>query len=531
MEGDTEVAGPRHRLRGRCGLPSFWKGAEGLLEEEPIPLQGEAAGHEHVVVLQEFAERDQDLAEVRDHPDVTGEAFRRRGIGDLDEIARVEDDEGPFDRVAGRHRARLPRSFRLDLRPDRDEVVEDVHRCGMQGDGREARGPGPTVSEAEAAGAAGMAEDRSARDDILDEHLARFDPAVFRELLRSRILLLDVGGHELPPVDAELPDMLEDLRRFQAHAVRNHEAGAASDPVRLDPREVSEAADLRVLGPLPVDGDGTVRDDQRDFLLGGRVLEVLHLAVERNLFLEPLHLFAGGLVSSDAELPPDDVGDEDAEGLPGAARGSDRAGVRQVDVGGPVPVPFDLDGREALEGRHEDAFRQDREADADRSLDRLLLARRGTEGHLLGDEDRELFPVVMLRQFSDATGDAFDLVMFEQPLDPGGEVVGQGNLHVEFGVEAAGPGGPGDRVRRLDLRREATEVGADLLRHDGRRTHSIPSRGESGRSYPEVRVYVFASTRMRRHEFPWVKLYRHRPGLIQWHAEGPRPRRFPEIDR
>ena len=261
MEGDTEVAGPRHRLRGRCGLPSFWEGAEGLLEEEPIPLQGEAAGHEHVVVLQEFAERDQDLAEVRDHPDVAGEAFRRRGIGDLDEIARVEDDEGPFDRVAGRHRARLPRSFRLDLRPDRDEVVEDVHRCGMQGDGREARGPGPTVSEAEAAGAAGMAEDRSARDDILDEHLARFDPAVFRELLRSRILLLDVGGHELPPVDAELPDMLEDLRRFQAHAVRNHEACAAADPVRLDPGEVSEPADLRVLGPLPVDGDGTVRDD------------------------------------------------------------------------------------------------------------------------------------------------------------------------------------------------------------------------------------------------------------------------------
>src|SRR5439155_4342646 len=218
-------------------------------------------------------------------------------------------------------------------------------------------------------------------------------------------------------------------------------------------------------------------------------------------------------------------------GLPGAARRSDRAGVRQVDVRGPVPVPFDLYGGQALEGRDEDAFRQDREADADGPLDRFLLARRGAEGHLLGDEDRELFPVVVLRQFPDATGDAFDLVMFEQALDPRGEVVGQGDLHVEFGVEAAGPRSPGDGVRRVDLRREATEVGADLLRHDGRRTHSIPSRGESGRAYPEERVYAFASTRMRRHEFPWVKLYRHRPSLIPRYAEGSRSRRFPEINR
>src|SRR5438034_9429473 len=106
MEGDTEVAGPRHRLRGRCGLPSFWEGAEGLLEEEPIPLQGEAAGHEHVVVLQEFAERDQDLAEVRDHPEVAGDAFRRRGIGDLEENASVEYEEGPVGCGGGRQLAR-----------------------------------------------------------------------------------------------------------------------------------------------------------------------------------------------------------------------------------------------------------------------------------------------------------------------------------------------------------------------------------------------------------------------------------------
>src|SRR5207247_10147532 len=115
MEGDTEVAGPRHRLRGRCGLPSFWEGAEGLLEEEPIPLQGEAAGHEHVVVLQELAERDQDLAEVSDHPDVAGEAFRSRGIGDLDVIARIEDDERSIDRVDGRTRTSLPLYFHLYL--------------------------------------------------------------------------------------------------------------------------------------------------------------------------------------------------------------------------------------------------------------------------------------------------------------------------------------------------------------------------------------------------------------------------------
>jgi len=84
-----------------------------------------------VIVLEKLSERDEDLAEIRDHADVSDEALRRRRVRHFDEVPRVEDDERSFDRVAGRDRSRFARTFRLDLCADRDEVVEDVHRRGM----------------------------------------------------------------------------------------------------------------------------------------------------------------------------------------------------------------------------------------------------------------------------------------------------------------------------------------------------------------------------------------------------------------
>src|SRR5207247_910191 len=61
---------------------------------------------------------------------------------------------------------------------------------------------------------------------------------------------------------------------LEAHPIRDDEARAATNPVRLDSGQVSEAADLRVLRPFAVDRYGAIRDDERDLLVGGGVLEV-----------------------------------------------------------------------------------------------------------------------------------------------------------------------------------------------------------------------------------------------------------------
>ena len=57
--------------------------------------------------------------------------------------------------------------------------------------------------------------------------------------------------------------------------------------------------------------------------------------------------------------------------------------------------------------------------------------------------------------------------MFQEALDAGGEVVREGNFHVQFGIEPSAACGARDRIGRLDLIQQAREVGADLLRCDG----------------------------------------------------------------
>ena len=337
----------------------------------------------------------------------------------------------------------------------------------MQGKRREPRRPGPAVPEPEAAGPAGMAEDRPPRDDVLDEHLARLHAGFVLRLLGAGLFLLQIGVDELPPVDSQFLHVFLDLRRLQAHAVRDHKAGASADPVRLDARQVPEAADLRLLRALAVDRDRAVRDDERDFLVGRGVLQMLDLAVERDLLLESLDFLPGGLIRADPEFPANDVRNQDAQGLTRPSGGPNRARVGQVDVRRAVPVSFDFHARESLERRDEDSFRQDREAHPDRPFDRFLLVRGGPQRHLLRDQDRELLPVVGLRELADPARHAFDLVMFQEALDAGGEVVREGNFHVQFGIEPSAACGARDRIGRLDLIQQAREVGADLLRCDG----------------------------------------------------------------
>src|SRR5919204_2787220 len=258
MQGDAEAPRPVERLGRRRLLPTWGKGPQFLADQGAVPFQGEGARHQDMVVLEEFPERDQDLPEIRDHPDPGPERFRGLRVRDFHKVPAVQDDERTVDRFAWRDRAGLPRTLRLDLGADGDEVVQDVHRRRVEGDRGESRGPRPPVPEAQSARAARVAEDGPARDHVLDEHLVRFDARVFSGLLGPGPLAGEVGIDELPAVDPEFPDVLLDLRGLEAHAVRDDETGPASDTVRLDPRQVPEAADLRVLGPLSVDRDRTV---------------------------------------------------------------------------------------------------------------------------------------------------------------------------------------------------------------------------------------------------------------------------------
>ncbi len=159
----------------------------------------------------------------------------------------------------------------------------------------------------------------------------------------------------------------------------------------------------------------------------------------------------------------------------------------------PVPVPLDLHRGEAFQRGDENSFRQDREAYSDRPFHGLLLACRRPHGHLLRHEDGKFLAVVDLCQLPDPSGDTLDLVVFQEPFHSGCEVVREGDLHVQLGIEPASPCGTSDCVRRVDLRGEALKVGADLLRNDGR-THSIPSMIERG---PRIRRTAYMSLRPR----------------------------------
>ena len=277
----------------------------------------------------------------------------------------------------------------------------------------------------------------------------------------------------------EAAHVLLDLRCLQAEAVRDHEARPPAEPVRLEAGEVPVPADLHVLGPLPVDRDGAVPRDQFDLLVARGVLEMLDLLVEGDLLLEPLHLRAGGRVPADPEVPPDDVRDEDAQGLPRASGRPDRARVREVDVVRPVRVPLDPDLREPLEGGDEDPLREDREAHADRAIDRLLLRLRRPAGDLLRDEDRGLLPVVGHAELADPSGDPRDVPVPEQLLDPGREVLGLRDLDLEGRIESPPPRVRGDPVAHVGARLQGREVAADLVGTHGV-GHGLPIRNPGG---------------------------------------------------
>jgi len=205
---------------------------------------------------------------------------------------------------------------------------------------------------------------------------------------------------------------------------------------------------------------------------GGRdVLEVLEVLVERDLLAVSADLGRVRLVRPEAEVPPDDVREEDRERLGRPPGGADRTGIVQLDVRGAAPALPNVDLREALEGGDEDPFGQDGEADPQRRIEPALRARAapGIAREPPGHRDGDLLPGLGAREHADLLGDPVEVEVAEELLDPHRHVLGPGDLHEDLGIDPHRARLLGPPVRPVDLGVDRTKV---LLGHG--RVHGTP---------------------------------------------------------
>jgi hypothetical protein len=247
---------------------------------------------------------------------------------------------------------------------------------------------------------------------------------------------------ELPAVHTEALDVALHLGCLQAHALGHHQAGAAADPVRLHPLQVTVAGHLLVLGAVPIDADRASAGYEVYLLVRGQVLQVLDPPVETDLLLVALHLLVRGLVGGELELTAHNVCDEHRQGLGGTARGPDGAGEVDVRIAGAIVVLLDLNLGYALQGSHENALGEDGQPRPDGLVQRLLLVGEGPGlDDLHGDEEGGLLPVPALGGIPDLLGDPLGA---HQVLDPLGQVRGNGDLDHRLGIVSLLPGPPRD---------------------------------------------------------------------------------------
>ncbi len=190
---------------------------------------------------------------------------------------------------------------------------------------------------------------------------------------------------------------------------------------------------------------------------------MLELLVDGHLLLESLHLLPGGSVGADAELSPDHVGDEDAQGLGSSSRGSNGSCVVHIQVGAPVLVSLHLHARQPLQGGHDDAFREQGETGPESPLDALLHASGRLGRELLRHDQRGLLSIVILAQLPYPLGNALHAVLLQQALDPTGEVLGSKNLDVELRVQPPCSSLGGNLITSPGLGIQTFEIIAYLL--------------------------------------------------------------------
>ncbi len=405
-------AGERHRLRDGRGRGRGGADHPGRPELLEVPVERVRPRHEGPIVLEELAEPDEDLAEVDDAADTGKEPFRVRSVVHRGDGPVVQLDDRAVEPVAHPDRRRLAGVLELHLGADGDEVLQHDHRRGREPARREARRPRTPIDETEPSGPIRVREDRAAADRIL-------------QVLRLVRVVLVAGvlaelRKELPAIEAELVDDLAELRRLLAEPLGDDEAGAAAEAVRRDPRQVPERAHLGVaLGRLSRDGDGQMGHDALDLLGGRDVLQVLVELVQGNLLLEAADLGRLRTVGGDAEVAPDDVGEQHAQRLRRPPGGPDRARVVELQVRRRRAERAELDVGEPLERGDEDPFRQDGEPDVERHLDPVPdrpRARR-VACEPTGEGDGDLLAGHRPREGPDLLGDPVDVQVREQLLD------------------------------------------------------------------------------------------------------------------
>ncbi len=271
VQWGVELPGPRQRpldawvleVDGGVVLHGDDIGA-GLLELLHPPLRRVGGGRQRMVVLDELAVVDEVLSQVEHRLDAVSNRHRLVGVVDSADVAVGESHRRPLDGVDGDHAGGLARSLGLQLSAGGEEVIDQSHRRGVNASGSVAVVACPPVAQAEAAGLGGVAEHRTARDEVTEVLTARFDAR--RTVVRGVVVAVLVVLVGVVLADGAVDEVLEpgplylrqfagvplDLRRLQGDPLGENEAHTAARVVRVHPFEVAVAGDLLVAGGLAV---------------------------------------------------------------------------------------------------------------------------------------------------------------------------------------------------------------------------------------------------------------------------------------
>ncbi len=168
-----------------------------------------------MVVLDELAVVDEILAEVEYLLDAVADRQRLRRVVDTPDLAVGQPDRRPVDGVDGDDARGLPRSFGLDLRARREEVVDEMHRRRVDTRGGEAVVACAAITEAKAPGFGRVTEHRPPGDQVAQElrrgvdagRPGRFGVVVLGVVAVFRVVVPGVVGR-LVPADGAVDEIL-----------------------------------------------------------------------------------------------------------------------------------------------------------------------------------------------------------------------------------------------------------------------------------------------------------------------------------
>ena len=144
--GEVHLGSVAHRLDG-CAR---------ALELLFPPLDGVGGWRERVVVLDELAVVHEVLTQVDNLLDPVPEFQRLLGVVDAAHVAGCHPYGRSLDGIDRDHTGRLARPLGLDLGAGREEIVDQMHRRGMDTGGRKSVISRPTVTQSKAPGFARM---------------------------------------------------------------------------------------------------------------------------------------------------------------------------------------------------------------------------------------------------------------------------------------------------------------------------------------------------------------------------------------